>query len=185
MFERVKPRGQLSAREVREAGQVLEAAPARAAGGAGAAFPHAGPGGTAWLTDAPDLFPARVTARDRPSVSAPWQYAFEEVWGDPSTGAYAYKTSGRKGTTAANYAVAAPGLTFAADGTEYALLRRHPRNPNLYEALGAAGVGVGVLNTVNLGGVVTAVSWDPATCVLTVTTKTLSVTGRDLSATLT
>jgi hypothetical protein len=147
MFDRITPGSQIPARELRTAGQRIDRAqPAPSTGNPFGVI--ATPAGMSLLDDAPDLFLGRITGKYRPSVSAPWQYAFEEVWGDPPTGAYAYKTSGRKGTTTQNYAVAAPGL--ALEVGDDASLRRHPKNPNLYEATArivAAGAGAGVAGT--------------------------------------
>jgi hypothetical protein len=139
MFERVKPRGQLSARELREAGQVLESVPARAAEGS-EAVPHQSPGGTAWLAEAAGFFVARVTHVVTGSPGDPVKYGFLEVWGTPSTGVYAAKTgSERKSDGTKNYALAVPGMTYAVD--DYVLARRHPQNANLYEILTAVGGG--------------------------------------------
>ena len=138
MFERAKPRGQISARELREAGRVLESVPARAAEGSDA-FPLQTPGGTAWLTDAADMFLAEVTVVNVVSLLSPVQYGYREVWPDPGTGQTGPKTSGRQSDGTMNYGLALPGRDF--DVGDVVVARRHPRDPHLFLFLFAVAAG--------------------------------------------
>jgi hypothetical protein len=133
MFERAKPRGQISARELREAGQILDAVrPAVPTGGSVA--PVSGPGGTAWVDDAGAEFLAEVTHVVTGSPGDPDQYGFLEKWQVPASGALETRPSGRKSDGTKNWALAVPNTTTFVVG-DLVRVRRHPRNPNLFEAV--------------------------------------------------
>lgn len=173
LLDYLRPRQPPSVRDLKALADLAEQArPARAPG---VIATSAGQGRVA---DADDLFPAKVTDLTGTGTSAAYSFAEQDV---PSGGgAWADRPSGRAADKVTNPGRSGGSGTFAVG--DIVLCRRSVANANEYEIVGRLG---GALQTVSLGPIVTGVSFDSSTCTLTVTTKTLSLTGGDLSGSLT
>jgi len=168
MFERAKPRGQISARELRAAGQVLDQARAGLVTG-GSLSPVATPGGTVWADDLGGEFLAKITHVVTGSPGDPIKYGFSEQWQIPGTGALEAVPSGRLSDGTKNWALAIPSTAeFAVD--DLVMVRRHRRNPNLYEVVSAVS-GAIVEDTFQFPLTYTG-TIDPETCEVTLTVAT-------------
>jgi hypothetical protein len=141
-----KPGQQLSARQLRQAGQDIDRSrPAPVTGGPLA--PVSTAGGAGWLDHSPDLFWATIDAID--DGYDPVRYFFTEQWPATGDGDWEDRPSGRVTTAAPNYAVKLTDSAAVVVG-DVVLMRRHSRDPDLFEIIitggGAAGMYVLLTN---------------------------------------